>query len=228
MYFQYMDFRFILALLFLCNSFFVSSQENTANFSINNIGKYIYRFPSFAEGTIVFRNGIIHSARLNYNIASDEMHFISQTGDTLSLANPATVYFISLQGSRFYYDKGFLQAIDTIAGITLAFKQELIITAKTKGAFGIPTENPSATTYRFFTVGGQKYDLDNEASVNSREHYLFGDAYGHFSKAGKEYILLHFKQYNDKLNAFMKTHHTNFGKEQDIIQLLAYCSALMN
>src|SRR3954471_8859249 len=94
--------------------------------------KYIYRFPSFAEGTIVFRNGIINSAKLNYNIASDEMHFISTAGDTLSLADPATIYFISLQGSRFYYDKGFLQVIDTIAGITLAFKQELITSVKTK------------------------------------------------------------------------------------------------
>jgi hypothetical protein len=220
-----MHFRVALSCILL-TCFCASGQENTVGSSGDGIGKYIYRFPSFAGGTIVFRNGIINSAKLNYNIASDEMHFISQAGDTLSLADPATVYFISLQGSRFYYDRGFLQVIDTLAGITLAFKQELMISTKTKGAFGIPTENPSATSYNFFTVGGRKYDLDNAASVDSREHYLFGDAYGHFVKAGKEYILLHFKQHQDGINTFIKNHHTNFGKEEDLILLLAYCANL--
>lgn len=189
--------------------------------------KYIYRFPSFSEGTIIFRNGIINSARLNYNIAADEMHFISQSGDTLSLAEPATIYFISLQGSRFYYQNGFLQVIDTIAGIALAFKQELIISSKTKGAFGIPTENPSATSYDFFTVGGQKYSLDNEASVDSKEYYLFGDAYGHFSKANKDYILLHYKGYRQQLDSFLKTNHTSFNRQDDLLRLLKYADGLI-
>jgi len=222
-----MHFRIVLScILFTC--FCASGQENAVGSLGNSIGKYIYRYPSFDEGTIVFRNGMINSAKLNYNIASDEMHFISQAGDTLSLADPATIYFISLQGSRFYYDKGFLQVIDTIAGLTLAFKQELTITVKTKGAFGIPTENPSATSYSFFTVGGQKYNLDNGGFIDSKEHYLFGDAYGHFSKASKEYILLRFRRHHDELNTFMKAHHTNFGKEEDIIQLLLYCSKLVD
>jgi len=195
---------------------------------VKTAGKYIYRFPSFAEGTIVFRNGIMNAAKLNYNIASDEMHFISQSGDTLSLADPATIYFISLQGTRFYYQDGFLQAIDTIAGITLAFRQALIVSAKTKGAFGIPTEKPGATSYNFFFVGGKKYDLDTDASIESKEYYLFGDTHGHFSKANKEYILLSFKEHNSNLNAYIKAHHTNFKKQDDLVQLLAYCSKLAN
>ena len=83
--------------------------------------KGIYRFSAFNEGSIVFRDGIISGGRMNYNISADEMHFISQNRDTLALAAPAAVSFISLNGSRFYYDKGFIQAIDNFNGFI--FKQ---------------------------------------------------------------------------------------------------------
>ena len=52
--------------------------------------KGIYRFSSFSDGSIIFRSGIMSAARMNYNISFDEMHFINQQGDTLSVAAPPT------------------------------------------------------------------------------------------------------------------------------------------
>ena len=74
---------------------------------------------------------------------------------------------------------------------------------------------------------GHQYGLDDEeADVISKEYYFFGDVYGHFFKANKEYILDHYKNKQDEIRAFMKANRTNFNKEADLLQLLQYCSQL--
>ena len=139
--------------------------------------KGIYRFPSFTDGTVVSRNGIISAARLNYNISLDEMHFISQNGDTLSFADPATINFISMNGTRFYYDDGYLQTIDTAGKIILAFRQGFVEQQLRTGAYGTTTAHEGARTYTYFTGNGQKYKLgeDEKITVTTREYYFFGD-----------------------------------------------------
>jgi hypothetical protein len=190
--------------------------------------KGIYRFPAFTEGTVVFRNGMISSERFNFNISLDEMHFISQQGDTLSLADPVTINFVSLNGSRFYYDKGYLQSLDTAGDIILAFKQDFIVQEQRPGAYGTTTPHEGTRSYSYFTGHGQKYVLgENEkVTLTPREYYFFGDAYGHFSKAGKDFILDHFVQHQADIKAFLKTNHTNFNKLADLQKLMTYCSKL--
>lgn len=193
--------------------------------------KGVYRFPAFNEGSVVFRNGIISAARLNFNISLDEMHFVSERGDTLSVADPATVSFINLNGSRFYYDNGYLQTIDTAAadGILLAFKQLLSAQQlRDIGAYGITRPQEGVRTYRFYNGNGQMYNVggDNKITVTSREFYFFGDGYGHFAKAGKQYILLHFDKQQAALKDFIRSHHTNFNRLDDLLELMQYCRQL--
>ncbi|MEP6750019.1 MAG: hypothetical protein ABJB86_19930, partial [Bacteroidota bacterium] len=76
--------------------------------------KGIYQFPMFTDGTVVLRNGIVYAAQLNYNVLGDEMQFINEKGDTLGIADPLTINFISLQDHKFYYEKDhYLQTIST-------------------------------------------------------------------------------------------------------------------
>ena len=193
--------------------------------------KGIYRFPTFNEGSIIFRNGIIAAATLNYNVSLDEMHFITGNGDTLSVADPATVNFINLNGSRFYYDKGYLQTIDTTTtnGIILAFKQSLIAQQQRKyGAYGITEPHEGIRSLNFYTGNGQIYKLggDEKITVTAGEYYFFGDTYGHFTKASKEYVLLHFKKNQPALKEFMQTNHTNFNVLKDLLKLMQFCRQL--
>ncbi len=194
----------------------------------NSTGKYIYRFPSFSEGTIVFRNGLINPANLNYNIALDEMHFISQAGDTLSIADPVTIHFVSLQGQRFYYDKGFLQTVTADGDIILAYKQVIKDNEKREGAFGIETDKPGVRNYDFVFINGRKLDLnDDDSNIITTESYFFGDAYGHFFKANKDYILLHYKDYRQELDSFLKTNHISFNRQDDLLKLLKYANGIV-
>jgi len=187
----------------------------------------LYRFPAFAEGTVTFRNGGFVTARLNYNISVDEMHFISPQGDTLALADPPAVIFINIGQYRFYYDKGYLQSIPAAGDIILAFKQVLLEEKNTKGAFGIATTHPDANSYSFFTLKGQQYKLNNDdAQMEIRTTYFFGDTYGHFYKASKEYILNHYAKQQDAVSTFLKNNRISFNKADDFTKLLEYCKQL--
>ena len=190
--------------------------------------KGIYRFPAFTEGTVVFRNGMISSERFNFNISLDEMHFISQQGDTLSLADPVTINFVSLNGSRFCYDKGYLQTIDTASGIMLAFRQLLTIQQQRPAAYGTTEPHEGIRSYSFYTGNGQTYRMgqDEKITVTAREYYFFGDAYNHFSKASKDYILQHFQNNQAAIKEFIKTNHINFNVLKDLRKLMEFCRGL--
>jgi len=222
-----------LTILLACFSFFIklSAQEKSAPADIYSgafADKGIYRFPAFTEGTVVFRNGNVMTVKLNYNITMDEMHFISAKGDTLAVADPPVISYISIAPYRFYYDKGYLQAIAKPGdGLVLAFKQVLVKEEGTKGAFGIATTHPGATSYDYFTLKGQQYSLGNEENpVSAKETYFFGDNFGHFSKASKEYILVRYEKKQDAVKNFLKTNHTSFNKEDDLLKLLQFCGQL--
>jgi len=193
--------------------------------------KGIYRFSSFTEGSIVFRTGIIAGSKLNYNVSLDEMHFISDRGDTFAVADPASISFVNLNGSRFYYDKGFLQTIDTASanGVVLAYKQILIAQQQRKyGAYDITEQHEGIRTVSFYTGNGQTYKLggDEKIVVTAKELYFFGDVYGNFKKASKEYIILRFPKNESQLKEFIKSNHINFNVLKDLALLMDFCRGL--
>lgn len=220
----------------LCCSFLIAGNRLQAQVKPPVIRQFlpekgVYRFPAFNDGSVVFRNGTVSAARFNFNISLDEMHFISERGDTLSVADPATISFVNLNGSKFFYDKGYLQTIDTAAadGLLLAYKQVLSAQQQRNiGAYGITRPQEGIRKYRFYNGSGQMYNVggDDKITVTSREYYFFGDSYGHFTKAGKQYILQHFNRQEAALNDFIKAHHTNFNRLDDLLELMQYCREL--
>jgi hypothetical protein len=190
--------------------------------------KGIYRFSSFNAGAIVFRNGIITGARMNYNISFDEMHFISHIGDTLAVAAPASISFINLNSSRFYYSKGYLQVVDNFNGVLLGFKQVLGGQQLRKEGYGRVSLMEDVKTYGFFTGNGQRFMAGdgNEVQVFAKEYYFFGDADGRFLKTRKEYLYRQFPQHRSAISKFIKTHHSNFNKLDDLLELLVFCRQL--
>jgi hypothetical protein len=192
--------------------------------------KGFYRFSGFSQGTVILKNGIVTSGMLNYNISLNEMHFINQKGDTLAIAQPDSINFISLNGCRFYYDMGYLQSINTGNDIILAFRQVLKTEHQKKESYSIdiPRSDEEITEYSFFTGNGQKYDLgaNDQLFLTATEQFFFGDEHGRFKKAGKEYIFQHYEKHQAAVKEFLKTNHTSFNKLAGILQLLQFCSKL--
>lgn len=189
----------------------------------------IYRFASFEEGKVYFRNGNTNSSRLNYNIALDEIHFIAKNGDTLSIEEPASIKFITLHGERFYYDKGYLQSLLIAGDLILAFKQVIITEQKKETVYDVSTDGPVVKTYNFFSQNGQQYIMggtNDHLLFSAREYYFFGDSFGNFFRANKEYLYQHYYKNQADVRDFLRKNHTNFNNVEDLAKLLQYCVQL--
>lgn len=202
-------------------------QHANGDISIHVVG--VYRYPAFSEAAVVYRNGLMVGGRFNYNITLDEMHFITGAGDTMALASPDSIDFIQLNGSRyFYFRRGFLQTIDTTHGIVLAFHQ--VITA-IKGSDNGPVvsmEKERFMTNDYFEGNGQVYNIGEKGKghMYAKEVFYFGDNYGHFARAGKEFLLQKLPEHEAALKEYLKNHHTNFNDLEDLVMLFSFCRTL--
>jgi len=190
--------------------------------------KGIYRFPSFTDAVLVLRNGLSSTQKLNFNISLNEMHFISEKGDTLSIAEPETLQYISIRGSKFYYDKGYYQVTDSIGDLLLGFTQLLSIQQHRVSAYGMTEPHEGVRTYSFYSSNGKTDAIgkDEKITVTAREIYFFGDKYGHFSKASKAFVFDHFRQQQSALRNFITVNHTNFHSYKDLVRLMEFCKTL--
>ena len=61
-----------------------------------------YRYPHFGHGVVVFKQGGQTNAKLNYHMLNEEMQFINQNGDTLALADPFAIKYLTLDSTLFF------------------------------------------------------------------------------------------------------------------------------
>ena len=218
---------YISMLIFLTADVFAQHTKNS-EIQEHVADKGLYRFASFEEGQVVFRNGNVSAARLNYNISHDELHFIDQAGDTLAIKNIDSIQFVFLNGSRFYYDKGFLQTISIKDGLILAFKQILDVELQLQqGHSSSATSIQNHGTFNYFTGNGQQYKLSGrQFRVSATEIYFFGDENGNFINASKEFVLRHFKKNQEAIKSYIKKSHISFNSLEDLLKLLQYCEQL--
>src|SRR3954462_8017796 len=84
-----------------------------------------FHYDKFTEGSVFFRDGKRSNASLNYNLLTEEMQFVAPTGDTLAVANEATLKYIVIGNDTFFYDKTYVQLISGNATAKLAKKEIL-------------------------------------------------------------------------------------------------------
>ncbi len=114
-----------------------------------------YNYPSFVVGTVQFRNGNYANALMNFNALFGEIQFIDPKGDTLSVSDPAAVKYITLDSSRYYFDKEYVRLIGTYNDVTLGDRQSFDFVNRQKlGGFG---EVSSASIDTYIAVGTGEY-----------------------------------------------------------------------
>ena len=62
----------------------------------------VYIFDEFTDGTVYFKNGTTSSAKLNYNTLFEEMQFITDKDEILTVANPDDINLVKI-GDDFFY-----------------------------------------------------------------------------------------------------------------------------
>jgi hypothetical protein len=225
----------VLLLFILAYSFSANAQDSTiivkAGMSINeSVSKTdMYEYPQFVYGKVFFKPGDSSTGRLNYNKLVDQMQFIDFKGDTLNIADPATIKSISINRDLFYYDNGYVKLIEESNTIKLATKQTLRFVGKEKtGAYNTASSTTAINTYSSFISDGKEYKVvpGENLILKKQTQYYFGDKYNHFTLANKKNMPRLFPKQNAALTAYLKENDVDFTNREDLEKLLQYLASL--
>ncbi|HTE30302.1 MAG TPA: hypothetical protein VK666_08005 [Chryseolinea sp.] len=177
----------------------------------------VYKFPTFQEGKITFMTGFSpeQDLKLNYNLYFGQMDFINSKGDTLQIKPAPTIKLVNIGKHWFLYDpkKGYI---------------ELLVQSQV--ALGVLTVmRTERMDYVSGTIPpGQSADIRSLPSVydryySVRETYYLIDNKNRLFKAMQSTLVKLFPVKRAAIKAYISTHHTDFTKRADLIELLAFC-----
>lgn len=191
-----------------------------------------YRYETFRNGSVSFYNGSSATARLNYNLLLGEMQFIDITGDTLSLVDEHTIQHIRIGENTFYYDPkyGYLEVIAQYPAVKLLMQSSFSTVLKEKkGAYGQSTGTSSIKNYNSYTAANsrlQKLNPNEEILIAREVAYFLADHNQRIHRAGKSALMKLFAPQKKTINTYLDEEDIDFDKEEDLRQLLQFCSEL--
>ena len=186
-----------------------------------------YRFPSFTQGIIFFQNGKKISASLNYNVLSGQMQFVGEKGDTLIIGNPETIDHIMIGDNKFFYNKGYIEAIAGNDVVKLGKKQKIKLESEKVGGYGESATTASVDNFQNFysTSNNGTYALvlnQNTVVVKDISYFWIGN--NAQIVPATEDNLFKFVNTDKKTNVeeYVKQSRINFHIEKDLVKVLQY------
>ena len=184
-----------------------------------------YRFAAFNEGVAVFKDGSETVARFNYHELNEEMQFIATKGDTLAIADPLSIRYITLNNHLFYYLDGYLEVLINNQSLKLARKLRLNLSWEKIGGYGQPSPSGSIRSANRIILGntGKALSLNQDLLIQKDYSYYWIDQYNTVFKATKG-NLLKIVPPDRKLSVedYLKKNKIDFRKETDLKTLHAF------
>jgi len=189
----------------------------------------LYQYAEFKNGILLFKSGDKSQGKLNYNRYFDEMQFIDPAGDTLSLADEATIKLIVVEQDSFYWDAGIVKLVSSMGERKLAIKQTLKIVDHQKvGAYDMASSTTSITSVNSITNGGRRFNLavKEDLLLSKEVHYYLGDKYNHFILANRKNLLDNYPKDRDVIKKYLKENEVAFTEIDDLQKLLRFLATL--
>jgi hypothetical protein len=189
----------------------------------------VYIFPEFTQGKVFFKDGIIDSAKFNYNSLVNEMQYLDK-GDILTIRNPQNVAYVLIAQRVFYYvsEKSFAEILINRDNIKLLAKRQTKHDYKQEktAAYGQASATTAVTNFsQMHYGGGQNKDLAirRDMQFTIVDEYLL-EINGKFTKiSGKSSFIKAFPALKNEINEYVKLKKPNFKNEKDLINLTKYC-----
>jgi hypothetical protein len=188
-----------------------------------------YRFPAFAAGVAYMKNGEKTAGRFNYHLLNGEVQFISPKGDTLALAEPFSIKYITIDSNLFYYADGYLEILMNNDKLKLARKLQLNVTPEKIGAYGQASPSGSIRTPNRLIVGnnGRDLSLNQDLVIQKQYSYYWLDQYNTVLKATKTNLLkLLDPDKKTSIDNYLNQNKIDFRREEDLKRLLEYAVSI--
>jgi hypothetical protein len=229
---KYSLYSMLLSLLISCN---LSAQTNKS-YTVKPGEKVlaalpkeaVYMYPEFKDGIVNQKNREQGGAKLNYNKVLDEIQFISNKGDTLSLGDEQNISSVIVEKDTFYYSQGYISKITELKGVRFGSKKILELSNREKvGAMG-GVSSAAITSYdKMYSAQGVKDLVSKEYLTFSEHQYFFiGDSYSHFKALNKKSLLNVYARQQAAVENYLREKSINFLKEEDVMNLIEFLKTL--
>lgn len=186
----------------------------------------MYEYPAFQSGVVYFKNGKRSAAKLNYNFAHEEILFITNTSDTLTIINPEEVRYVSIGKDEFYYATNRFVKLDTTIGkVKLGIAGFFAIVSKKRiGAYGSTTDGGSDSYGSYVVPNNAKLELiPNVVTTVTYSKALFiGNRFNQFIPVNKKNIFSFYPEKEEKLKQYLKDHKVIFSEYEHVISLVKH------
>ena len=184
-----------------------------------------YRFPAFTDGVAFFKNGTKTTARFNYHMFNQEIQFITFNGDTLAVADPFSIKYLTIDSVIFYFSDGYLEVIENNENLKLATRVRLEAQWEKIGAYGQASPSGSIRNPNKLILGNNGKDLSLNQNMLIRKDFTFFwvDKFGTAFKANKANLFkITAPDSRSAIEDYLKHHKTDFTKEVHLRKLVQY------
>ena len=201
----------------------------------------VYLFPEFMQGTVFFKNGMINSAKFNYNTLVSEMQFLDEQGNIFALANPKNVSHVIINHRFFYYvsKKKFAEILINHDNVKLLTIRQTKYGDKQEqtGAYGqsspVFSVSPVSSLNMHILKGdpvhwtyGQKVSVHRNMQFEIVDEFLL-EIDGKFTIiSGQNSFIKAFPAFKNEIDKHVKSSNVNFKSETDLIELTKFCLQL--
>ncbi|HUQ67507.1 MAG TPA: hypothetical protein VM101_15190 [Flavitalea sp.] len=199
------------------------------NEAYENFMKEVFRYPSFVQGIVQYKNGQRFKSNLNYNKVLGTIEFIDEKGDTLAIADETSISFISVGDDIYRFVPGCLQELIKTDKAVL-YKNEMVrIADKLKtGGYGIPNsagtieaiERPTAK------INYKQMEINESLLISKVSSYYIKNDKNEILPASKKNVLALYSKKEDAIKSFIKEHSIDFTKEDDLATLTRFISTI--
>ncbi|AHM60135.1 hypothetical protein D770_09390 [Flammeovirgaceae bacterium 311] len=228
---------FTLATIFFLFAFTCSFAQKTTRVTVQDnediqyaLKDQLYRFPAFQNGKVFLPNGKYNSAKLNLNLLTNQIQFIDEKKDTLTILSPEQLHHVEIDGITFiYHENGFLEMIGDYFPVALARNQKLkIVDRQREGAYGTKSSSASIATVSTGYTDQLRYNpkVHEDLLVNKVETFYLVDDKTNVSEVSKRNLQRAFPAHKNKISEYIKENKIRFNKEQEVKALLEYIGKL--
>jgi hypothetical protein len=121
-----------------------------------------FLLPQFTDGQIKMKDGTLAGGKLNYNTVVDEMQFIGDKNEILSVADPSAVAQVVIGERKFYYLKNYFFELVADGNILLYSRIHVKRFEEKVGAYG-----GSSSTSSITSVGSYSSDNGTYTKLNA-------------------------------------------------------------
>lgn len=204
--------------------------------SISDNIPYIDRFlyPQFISAKVIYMNGAIEEARVNYNMLFNQIQFLDNNNDTLLLAHPEIIRLITVDDDLYYFDKklGHLLFIAQYKKFSLVKSKRLAYNGTEKyAAYGQYSATSAITTYSSIKTGNganQKLPGSDKLIFKHKTIYYMRDQNGKIFPMLKPSFNKLYKGHKYKIAQYFSENPPDFDNKEYLLKTLNYCESLEN